>query len=67
MILGNASVIDGIQHGIVLCCVFCGAQQIAAGLNGHDGSFSGKLVDGAGVLAQKLLERGIPVKDEEEI
>ena len=39
----------------------CGAHQI------YDGSFSGKLVDGAGVLAQKLMERGIPVKDEEEI
>ena len=39
----------------------CGVHQV------YDGSFSGKLVDGAGVLTQKLLERGIPVKDEEEI
>ena len=39
----------------------CGVHQV------YDGSFSGELVDGAGVLAQKLLERGIIVKDEEEI
>ena len=39
----------------------CGVHQV------YDGSFSGKLVEGAGVLAQKLMERGISVKDEEEI
>ena len=39
----------------------CGVHQV------YDGSFSGKLVEGACVLAQKLMERGISVKDEAEI
>lgn len=39
----------------------CGVHQV------YDGSFSGKLVDGAGVLAQALLDAGIPVMDDEQI
>ena len=39
----------------------CGVKQI------YDGTFSGKLVDGSGVLAQALLAAGIPVIDSEEL
>lgn len=39
----------------------CGARQI------YDGSFSGKLVDGTGVLAQALMDAGYTVVDSEEI
>jgi len=36
----------------------CGAKQI------YDGTFTGTLVDGKGVFAQALAERGIPIIDE---
>ena len=39
----------------------CGVRQI------YDGTFSGKLIDGAGVLAQALMQLGIPVVDAEEL
>lgn len=39
----------------------CGVRQV------YDGTFSGKLVDGMGVLAQALHEKGIRVIDAEEI
>ncbi len=39
----------------------CGVKQV------YDGSFSGTLVDGAGVLAKALLEEGYKVLDAEEI
>lgn len=39
----------------------CGVYQV------YDGTFSGVLRDGAGVLAQALLDRGIPVTDEEHL
>ena len=39
----------------------CGARQV------YDGTFSGKLVDGAGVLAQALLDAGYIVMDNEEL
>ena len=39
----------------------CGVKQI------YDGSFSGTLIDGSGVLAQALSEAGIPVIDAEDI
>lgn len=39
----------------------CGVRQI------YDGSFSGKLVDGAGVLAQALKAAGCHVIDNEEL
>ena len=39
----------------------CGVHQI------YDGSFSGKLVDGAGILAQALMEAGYRVIDDEEM
>lgn len=39
----------------------CGAKQV------YDGTFSGKLVDGAGVLAQALMDAGYAVLDEEHL
>ncbi len=39
----------------------CGVKQV------YDGSFSGRLVDGSGVLAKALLEEGYKVLDAEEI
>lgn len=39
----------------------CGVKQV------YDGTFSGKLTDGAGVLAQALQEAGIRTIDAEEI
>ena len=39
----------------------CGVHQI------YDGSFSGKLVNGAGVLAQALMDAGYAVLDNEEL
>lgn len=39
----------------------CGVKQV------YDGSFSGKLVDGSGVLAQALMDAGYKVLDAEEI
>lgn len=39
----------------------CGVHQV------YDGTFSGKLVDGAGVLAQALIQAGYTVIDNEEV
>ena len=39
----------------------CGVKQV------YDGTFSGRLVDGMGVLAQALKEAGIPVIDSEDV
>ena len=39
----------------------CGVKQV------YDGSFSGRLVDGMGVLAQALREAGYAVVDSEEV
>ena len=39
----------------------CGVRQV------YDGSFSGRLVDGSGTLAQALMDAGYTVMDNEEI
>ena len=39
----------------------CGVRQV------YDGSFSGRLIDGMGVLAQALQQAGIKIMDAEEI
>lgn len=39
----------------------CGVKQI------YDGTFSGRLIDGSGTLAQALKDAGIPVLDNEDI
>ena len=39
----------------------CGVRQV------YDGTFSGTLIDGAGLLTQALQAAGIPVTDSEEV
>lgn len=39
----------------------CGAKQI------YDGSFSGKLIDGMGIFAQRLSEHGFQILDAEDL
>ena len=39
----------------------CGVRQV------YDGTFSGTLIDGAGVLAQALMDAGLQVLDAEEL
>ncbi len=63
--------VEKILHKIrdeeIECCVLksrsptCGARQV------YDGSFSGKLVDGMGILAQALKDAGYKVIDCEDI
>lgn len=60
-------IMSKIDGGFIECAVLksrsptCGVHQV------YDGSFSGKLVDGAGVFAQALKHAGIPVIDAEDI
>ena len=56
-----------IQDEEISCAVLksrsptCGVRQV------YDGSFTGRLVDGAGVLAQALMDAGYRVIDAEEL
>lgn len=53
---------EGIRYAILKSrSPTCGVRQV------YDGSFSGTLVDGAGVLAQALMEAGCQVFDSEEL
>ena len=62
-----AQILKQIKNEDIECAVLkarsptCGVRQV------YDGSFSGKLVDGAGVLAQALMDAGYSVIDAEEI
>ena len=62
-----AQILEQIKNEDIECAVLkarsptCGARQV------YDGTFSGKLVDGAGVLAQALLDAGYIVMDNEEL
>ena len=62
-----AQILEQIKNEDIECAVLkarsptCGARQV------YDGTFSGKLVDGAGVLAQALLDAGFIVMDNEEL
>lgn len=62
-----AQILEQLREEEILCAVLksrsptCGVRQV------YDGSFSGKLVDGAGVLAQALMEAGYCVVDAEEL
>lgn len=43
------------------------SRSPTCGVNGiYDGSFSGRLIPGMGILAQELAAKGIPVRDVEE-
>lgn len=62
-----AQILEQVQGQDIQCAVLkarsptCGVHQI------YDGSFSGKLVSGSGVLARALLEAGYAVVDNEEL
>ena len=62
-----AQILEQIKNEDIQCAVLkarsptCGARQV------YDGSFTGKLVDGAGVLAQALKDAGYTVLDNEEL
>ena len=53
---------EGIQYAILKSrSPTCGVRQV------YDGTFSGTLVEGAGVLAQALMDAGCQVLDAEEL
>ena len=62
-----AQILEQIKNEDIRCAVLkarsptCGVKQV------YDGSFTGKLVDGAGVLAQALKDAGYTVLDNEEL
>ena len=62
-----AKIMEQVKNENVECAVLkarsptCGVYQV------YDGTFSGKLVDGAGVLAQSLKNAGYIVLDNEEL
>ena len=59
--------LDLIQQGNIQCAVLqsrsptCGVNQV------YDGSFSGKLVSGSGILAQALKKAGYQTIDAEDL
>ena len=62
-----ANILEQVSDEDIECAILkarsptCGVHQV------YDGTFTGKLVDGAGVLAQALLDAGYPVRDNEDI
>ena len=62
-----ARILDQIRDEDIECAILksrsptCGPRQV------YDGTFSGTLRDGAGVLAQALMDAGIRVVDAEEL
>lgn len=62
-----AGILNEIKEQEIDCAVLksrsptCGVKQV------YDGSFSGKLVDGKGVLAQALFDSGIRLIDAEDV
>ena len=62
-----AQILDAIRDETIECAILksrsptCGSRQV------YDGTFSGTLRDGAGVLAQALIDAGIRVVDAEEL
>jgi uncharacterized protein YbbK (DUF523 family) len=62
-----AQVLQDIRDEQIECCILksrsptCGVHQI------YDGTFTGTLIDGAGVFAQALKEAGYRVLDDEDL
>ncbi len=62
-----ARIIEELKNEEIECAILksrsptCGVKQV------YDGTFSGRLIDGAGVLAQALLDAGYCVIDAEEL
>lgn len=65
--LAVESILEQIRGEEIACAILksrsptCGVRQV------YDGSFSGRLIDGAGVLAQALMDAGYQVIDAEEM
>lgn len=65
--LAVESILEQIRGEEIACAILksrsptCGVRQV------YDGSFSGRLIDGAGVLAQALMDAGYKVIDAEEM
>jgi uncharacterized protein YbbK (DUF523 family) len=62
-----AKILEDLRGQDIQCAILksrsptCGVRQV------YDGTFSGTLIDGAGTLAQALLDAGYTVLDNEEI
>lgn len=62
-----AQILEQLKDAEIECAILkarsptCGVKQV------YDGTFTGKLVDGAGVLAQALKEAGYTVMDNENL
>lgn len=62
-----AQILESVKNQDIECAVLkarsptCGVRQV------YDGTFSGKLVNGAGVLARALLDAGYQVMDNEDL
>lgn len=62
-----AQILEQVRAEDIQCAILksrsptCGVRQV------YDGTFSGKLVDGSGVLAQALVDAGCHVIDAEEL
>ena len=62
-----ARILEQLKHEDIECAILqsrsptCGVHQV------YDGTFSRKLVDGSGVLAQALKEAGYRVVDREDL
>ena len=60
-------ILEQLQQKEIQCVILksrsptCGVRQV------YDGTFSGTLTDGAGVLAQRLMDAGYKVIDDEEL
>lgn len=62
-----AEILEQIRDEDVQCAVLkarsptCGVRQV------YDGSFTGKLIDGSGILARALMDAGVRVLEDEEL
>ena len=62
-----AQILEQVKHEDIECAILkarsptCGVHQV------YDGTFTGTLVDGSGVLAQALLDAGYTVLDNEDL
>ena len=62
-----AQIMDKIRDEDIQCAVLKSRSPTCGVLQVYDGTFTGKLVQGAGLFAQALKDAGYPVIDSEEI
>ena len=60
-----AQILEQLRDEDVACAILKSRSPTCGVLQVYDGSFSGKLIDGAGVLAQALMDAGYRVIDSE--